>query len=266
MSRIGSSFGEAPRLNIRLSSNEFEQLGTASMDYEGGQALKLGPEQRDKISETLQQYVMDRKMDENTPTWPQVRHPLERLRKPAASLIRALNTLTASDGKTDREKNALLAAERLLSAHHGMGTGVDLAELLTSLYQLSMAANKAVADVRRAGKGGRDDNVALDNCLAKLLDVYKSAGGRSINLQSRTVPRKWDEVETKVSGFVFFAHACLSKLPPDLYPYHRTDPLRSPALAKRIGRLLGRKPRKRGPYLVNLVLEAHRQRRSGDQN
>jgi hypothetical protein len=266
MSRIGSSSGEAPRLNLTLSSDEFGRLGTASMDYEGGQALNLGPEQRGKILEVLQQYVVDRKMDENTPPWPQVRHPLERLKKSTASLIGALNALTASHGKTHRQRNALLAAETLLSAHHGMGTGVDLAELLTSLYQLSMAANKAVADVGRAGKGGRDDDVALDSCLAKLLEVYKSAGGRSIKLQSRTVSRKWDEVDTKVSGFVFFAHACLSKLPPDLYPYHRTDPLRSPALAKRIGRLLGRKPRKRGPYLMNLVLEAHRQRRSGDQN
>jgi hypothetical protein len=264
MSRIGSSFGEAPRLKVTLSSEDFEQLATASMDYEGGRALKLDPEQRDKISETLQQYVVDRKMDENTPTWPEVRHPLERLTKATASLIEALNALTASDGKTDRQRNALHGAERLLSAHYGVG-GLDVADDLTSLYQLLMAANEAVADVRRAGKGGRDDDGALDSCLAKLLDVYKSAGGRSIKLRSCSVSRKRDIVETKLSGFVFFAHACLSKLPRGLYRYHGADPLRSPALARRIGRLLEQKPRKRGPYLMNLVLEAHR-RRSGNQN
>ena len=72
-------------------------------------------------------------------------------------------------------------------------------------------------------------------------------------------------VETKISGFLWFAHECLKTLPKDVYD--QMDPLHSTVLAKRLERhLRPRKKTKRAGTIVNAILEAVRERETTNQN
>jgi alkylhydroperoxidase family enzyme len=153
MARIGSSTVSGPLHKVQLTREDVQRILRAARQYEKAQ-LFLSKELQDELVSILETYVSHRSAHHNMPKWSELKGLIKKPLTPAKELLQSLQSISARNGKSDREKTAMTYAEQLILAHHGF-EGLDSGPMEASLTRLAAAIEKSISACERHGGEAR---------------------------------------------------------------------------------------------------------------